>query len=111
MDFVIGILIVVASLTLLYFAFFKNSSLGKLSIFVIFGSILLQELLSILTKIDFLDFMSNILGTLGTFIIYGEVILLIILIILKLKESTNKYMRISLIVLIVLKLIVILGIF
>lgn len=111
MDFIISILIVIASLTLLYFAVFKNSKLSKLSVFVIFGSILLQELLSILAKIDIFDFLSSILSTISTFIIYGEVILLIVLLVMKLKESTNKYMRISLIILIVLKLIAILGIF
>jgi hypothetical protein len=111
MEIIISILIVVASLILLYFAFFKNSNLGKLSVFVVFGSILLQELLSILGKIDIFDFISSILSTISTFVVYGEVILLVLLLITKLKESSNKYMRISLIILIILKVIAILGIF
>ena len=111
MDFIINILIVLSSLTLLYFAYFKSSSLGKLSIFVIFGSILLQELLSILAAIDIFDFIASLLGTISTFVVYGEVVLLLLLLLTKLKESTNKYMRISLIVVIVLKFVAILGIF
>ncbi len=110
MNLAVNILIVLASLTLLYFAYFKKSDLGKLSIFVIFGSVLLQELLSILKTLDFLDVLSSILSTISTFVIYGEVILLVILLITRLKIS-NKYIRISMIVLIVLKLIAILGIF
>ena len=111
MDFAVNLLIVLCSLIVLYFAFVKKSELGKLSVFVIFGSLLLQELLSVLQSIALFDFASSILGTISTFVIYGEIILLVILAITRLKDSSNKYIKIALLVLIVLKVLAVLGIF
>jgi len=103
-SFIVNVLIVVASLTVLYFAYVKKSELGKLSTYVIFASLLLQEFIGYTLQTSFLDFTDQILSTVSTFVIYGEIILLIILVISRLKEKSNKYFRIALYTLIVLKI-------
>lgn len=111
MVFVINLLIVIASLVVLYFAYFKKNELGKLSVYVIFASILLQELLSTLQSIQLFDFMKQILGSITPFVVYGEIILLVILFLSRMKKSTNKYLKTSLVFLIVVKIVAVLGIF
>lgn len=111
MDYVLNLLIVVASLVVLYFAYFKKLQLGKLSVYVIFASMLLQELISLLVQIQVLDFMKHILNSINPFVVYGEIILLVILFVSRMKKSTNKYLKISLIFLIVVKVLAVLGIF
>lgn len=111
MDFVINLLVVLASLVILYYAYFKKSELGKLSIYVIFGSILLRDLLSVLTTLDFFGFLKEVLGTVTTFVLYGEILLLVLLVITRLRKTSNKYFKISLIFLIILKIIQVLGLF
>lgn len=109
MDFVVNVLIVVASLILLYYAYFKKSELGKLAIFVVVASMLLQEFVSILGSLDLFDFMSSILSTLGTIIVYGEVIVLILLLV-RFFAKTNQVLKASMIIVVVLKVIAVLGI-
>lgn len=111
MNFIINVLVVLASLVILYYAYFKKSELGKLSIYVIFGSILLQELLSVLTTIALFDFLRDIVGTVTTFVVYGEILLLVLLVVTRLRKASNKYFKISLIFLIVLKIVQVLGLF
>lgn len=111
MDFVVNLLVVIATLVILFYAYFKKSELGKYSVYVIFGSILLQELLSVLTTVALFDFLRDILGTVTTFVVYGEIILLVLLVIARLRKSSNKYFKISLIFLIVLKIVQVLGLF
>lgn len=111
MNFILDFFIVLASLVVLYFAYFKKSELGKLSIYVIFASMLLQSLFSSMMTVSFFDFLDKIYGTLGTFVIYGEIILLVLLVLTRLKKASNKYFKISLIFLIVVKFIAVLGLF
>ncbi|AIO19364.1 hypothetical protein KQ51_01488 [Candidatus Izimaplasma bacterium HR1] len=111
MNFVINLLVVLTSLVILFYAFFKKSELGKYSVYVIFGSMLLQELLSVLTTLALFDFLRDILGTVTTFVVYGEIILLIFLVITRLRKSSNKYFKIALVFLIVLKVLQVLGLF
>lgn len=108
-NFIINVIIVSASLTILYFAYVKKSELGKLSTYVIFASLLLQEFFGYCRQVTFLDFANQLLGSLSTFVVYGEIILLILLVVTRLKEKSNRYFKIALIVLIVLKVILVLG--
>ncbi len=105
MNYVSELLIVIASLVVLYFAYFKKMELGKLSIYVIFASMLLQALVGSLIQIQLFDFMKQVLGNITTFVVYGEIILLLILVLTRLKSSSNKYLKISLIFLIVIKVV------
>lgn len=111
MDFVINLLVVLASLVILFYAYFKKSELGKYSVYVIFGSMLLQELLQVLITLSLFDFLRDIFSTVTTFVVYGEIILLVILVIARLRKSSNKYFKIALIFLIVLKILQVLGLF
>ena len=108
--FIVNTIVVVCSLIILYFAYVKNSNLGRLSIFVIFGSLLLQEFIGILQTLDFLNALSSLLGQISTFVIYGEIILLIVLFVGKIKEKSNRTFKISLILVIVLKTLLVFGI-
>lgn len=106
MDYVINSFVVIASTVVLYFAFFKKSELGKLSVYVIFASILLQQLIGIMFDWSLFNFIDDVLSFLQTFVVYAEVILLIVLLLTKLK-TCKKELKIALIVLIVLKAIAI----
>jgi len=109
-SFIVSVLIVVASIVILYFAYVKKSELGKLSVYVIFASLLLQEFIGYCQQVSFLDFVNQILGTLSTFVVYGEIILLIILVITRLKEKSNRNFKIAILGLVVLKLLMVFGI-
>lgn len=111
MNYVIDLLIIIASLVVLYFAYFKKFELAKLSVYVIFASMLLQELISSLIQIQVFDFMKSILSSINPFVIYGEIILLVILLLTRIKKSTNKYLKISIGFLIIIKILAVLGIF
>ena len=104
MDYVINSFVVIASTVVLYFAFFKKSELGKLSVYVIFASILLQQLIGIMFDWSLFNFIDDVLSFLLTFVIYAEVVLLIVLLLTRLK-TCKKELKIALIVLIVLKVI------
>lgn len=65
MNYVIDLLIIIASLVVLYFAYFKKFELAKLSVYVIFASMLLQELISSLIQIQVFDFMKSILSSIN----------------------------------------------
>lgn len=108
---VMNVLIILASLTILYFAYFKKSEIGKLSVYVLFAAQLLQRFFTYLSRIAIFDFLRDILTTASQLVIYGEIVLLIVLLFLKLKTPTNKYYRMSLVALIVLKIISVLGLF
>jgi hypothetical protein len=105
--FIVNTIIVVTSLIILYFAYVKNSNLGRLSIFVIFGSLLLQEFLGILQTLDFLSVLSSLFGTISTFIVYAEIILLVVLFLGKIKEKSNQVFKASLLILVVLKILIV----
>jgi heme A synthase len=108
--FIVNVLIVLSSLYILYYAYFKKSELGKLSVYVIFASLLLQEFLGYASTVSLFDFSTTLIGQIQTFVIYGEIVLLILLAVTRLKKSSNKYLKISLIVLIVLKTLLVLGV-
>lgn len=104
MDYFINSFVVIASIVVLFFAFFKKSELGKLSIYVVFASMLLQELIGIMLDWSLFNFTTDILNSILPFVIYGEIILLIVLLVSKLK-TTKKELKIAIIVLVVLKII------
>lgn len=111
MEFVLDLLIVVASLVVLYFAYVKKSELGKLSVYVIFASLLLQEFFQAVGSIQIFDFMRDVVSSLSMFVVYGEVVLLAVLLVSRWKKASNKYLKYSLIFLLVVKLVAVLGIF
>lgn len=111
MGLVINLLVVLATLFILFYAYFKKSTLGRYSVYVIFASILLQELFGILNTFDIFDFLNSIYSTITTFVIYGEIILLVILAIRGFTKGANKYFKISIVFLIVLKVLQVLGLF
>lgn len=108
--FIVNVVIVLSSLYILYYAYFKKSELGKLSVYVIFASLLLQEFLGYASTVSLFDFSTTLIGQIQTFVIYGEIVLLILLAVTRLKKSSNRYLKISLIVLIVLKVLLVLGV-
>ncbi len=109
-SFIRNVLIVSASIVILYFAYVKKNELGKLSVYVIFASLLLQEFIGYNRQVTFLDFINQLLGTLSTFVIYGEIILLVLLVVTRLKKKSNKYFKIAILGLVILKILVVLGI-
>ena len=72
---------------------------------------LLQSLFSAMMTVSIFDFLDSIYGTLNTFTIYGEIVLLVILVLTRLKKASNKYFKIALIFLIIVKVIAVLGLF
>jgi len=109
-SFIVNVLIVSASIVILYFAYVKKNELGKLSVYVIFASLLLQEFIGYNRQVTFLDFVNQLLGSLSTFVIYGEIILLVFLVVTRLKKKSNKFFKIAILGLVVLKILVVLGI-
>ncbi len=108
--FIVNLVIVLCSLYVLYYAYFKKSELGKLSVYVIFASLLLQEFFGYAATLSLFDFMKSIMGQLSTFVVYGEIILLVLLVVARLRKSSNKYIKISLITLIILKVLLVFGV-
>ena len=109
-SFIINVLIVSASIVILYFAYVKKNELGKLTVYVIFASLLLQEFIGYNRQVTFLDFIDQLLGSISTFVIYGEIVLLVILVVTRLRKNSNRYFRIAILGLVVLKILVVLGI-
>lgn len=107
--FIVSLVIVMCSIYILYYAYFKKSELGKLSVYVIFASLLLQEFLGYAATLSLFDFMKDIINQISTFVVYGEIILLILLAATRLKKSSHKYIKISLLVIIALKIVMVLG--
>jgi hypothetical protein len=108
--FIVNLIIVICSLYILYHAYAKKSELGKLAVYVIFASLLLQEFFGYVETLSFLDITSSIVGLLTTIVIYGEIVLLILLAVTRLQKSSKRYLKIAFIVLIVLKILIVLGI-
>lgn len=106
MDTIMHLGIVIASLIILYYAYFMKSELAKLIVFVILGAILIGDLLGILAGISFLEFLRNAFTTIRSLIIYIEIILIVFLTFFKLKGKHSLVLRISTIVLLVLLLLV-----
>jgi hypothetical protein len=103
--------IVVASLIILYFAYFTKNELAKLIVFVLLGAILIGELLGILAGIQFLDFLGDIFNLLKTLVFFVEIAIIIFLMFFKYKIKNNSILKITIIVLLVLLVIVEANIF
>jgi len=77
------VVVAVFALIVMYFAYFKNNTLGKLSAFVILTAILLIQvfngLAGVIAGADFLNFLESIFKGIAGLIIYVELAALIIL--------------------------------
>jgi hypothetical protein len=111
MDIILQLGIVISSLIILYYAYFKKSVLAKLIVFVLLGAILVSNFLGLLGQVDFLDFLDNAFNVLKSFIIFIEIGLNIFLVFFKMKEKHTSVLKITTIVLIVLLLLVEFNIF
>ena len=105
MDIILHLGIVVASLIILYFAYFMKSELAKLIVFVILGAFLVGDLLGILAGIDFLDFLRNAFNLLRTWVVFVEIALIAFLVNFKIKNKSS-ILKITAIVLLVLLILV-----
>lgn len=108
MEYIVNVLIVFTSLIVVFYAYFRKNELAKLSTFVIFASILLQQFIGILVDWSLFDFIANLISRFHVFVVYGEVILLVILLVRHFKRA-NQTLKVSLLLLIVLKVIAIFG--
>lgn len=111
MDIIVRLGIVVSSLIILFFAYFKKSELAKLIVFVLLGTILVSRFWGILGQIDFLNFLDNAFHALDSVIIFIEIGLIVFLVFFKMKEKHTSALKIAAIVLVVLLLLVALNIF
>jgi len=102
MNTVLQIFIVIASLIILYFAYFMKNELAKLIVFVILGAILIGNFLGILAGIQFLDFLGNIFNILGSVIVFIEVAIIIFLMFFKFKGKATLVLKVATVVLVVL---------
>ncbi|GEM_PF-750721 len=77
------IVVAVLALIILFFAYFKNNTLGKLAAFVILAAILLAQLFNgfagLISSVDFLNFLESIFRGIAGLIVYAELIVLVIL--------------------------------
>lgn len=103
--------IVVASLIILYFAYFLKSELAKLIVFILLGAILVSDFLGILAGIDLLDFLRDAFNLLKTFVIFIELALIVFLVFFKMKTKSSSVLKITAVVLLVLLLLVEFNIF
>lgn len=107
--YILEIIIVVTSGIVLYIAASKNTKAARLSVFVLFGALVLSQFLAILIDWSLFDFMKSIVSSLQPFVIYGEVILLVIILITNF-DKMNRILKPTLIILAVIKVLLVLGI-
>ncbi len=103
------LIVAVLVLVILYFAYFRNNTLGKLSAFVILAAIVLVQVLNglagIIADVDFLNFLENLLKGISGIVIFAELVLLIILAFFgkhKSKEDLLKWSIVGYVVLVLL---------
>lgn len=105
MDTVLGLIILVTSIIILYFSFFKSSELGKMILFILFGAILLGDFISLLASIALFDFLQDIINQIGGFVVIAEIILIVIVTFFNRKTKPVKPLYITILVLLIAKLI------
>jgi D-alanyl-lipoteichoic acid acyltransferase DltB (MBOAT superfamily) len=103
------IIVALLALLVLFFAYIKNNTLGKLSAFVILAAILLAQLFNgfagVISNIDFLNFLENIFRGIAGLVIYAELVFLIILVFFskhKTKEALLNWSIIGYVILVLL---------
>ena len=105
MDSILGLVVLVTSVIVLYFAFFKGSDLGKLILFILFSAILLGDFISLLSSIALFDFIQDFFSQLSGFIVIAEIILIVIVTFVKRSSKPVKPLYITIIILLVAKLL------
>ena len=105
MDIVFNLLILVTSIIILVFAYFKKSELGKLIIFILFAAMLLGEFLGVLADIAFLDFLVDFFNQIKSFIVIVEIILIVIVTFFRGKQKPTRILFAAVIILLVVKLV------
>ncbi len=109
------IIVAVLALIILLFAYFKNSTLGKLAAFVILAAILLAQLFNgfagLISSVDFLNFLESIFRGIADLIIYAELVILVILAFFSKHKSKETLLNWSIIGYIVLVLLIEFNVF
>jgi Na+/proline symporter len=103
------IIVALLALIVLFYAYFKNNTLGKLSAFVILAAILFAQLFNgfagLVSGVDFLNFAENIFRGIAGLIIYAELVVLVILVFFskhKTKEALLNWSIIGYVILVLL---------
>jgi len=112
---IIQIVIAVLALIVLFYAYFKNSPLAKISAFVILAAILLAQLFAgfagLISGVDFLNFLESIFRGIAGLVIYAELVVLIILVFFSKYKTKDALLKWSIIVYTILVLLVELNVF
>jgi len=109
--------IIVAALVfiVLFFAYFKNNTLAKLSAFVILAAIILTQLFNglagVISGVDFLNFLESIFRGIAGLIIYAELAVLVILAFFSKHKSKVALLSGSIIAYIILMLLIEFNVF
>jgi len=106
---IVQIVIALLALVVLFFAYFKNNTLGKLAAFVILTAILVVQVLNgfagLIADVEFLNFLESIFKGVAGLVIYAELIVLILLVFFskhKTKEALLKWSLVAYVVLVLL---------
>ncbi|MBU1019595.1 MAG: hypothetical protein KJ847_00155 [Firmicutes bacterium] len=106
---IIQIMIPVLALIVLFFAYFKNNNLGKLSAFTMLAAILLVHVLNgfagLISDVDFLNFLENIFRGVSGLVVYAELVVLVILVFFSKYKSKVALLKWSIVAYVVLVLL------
>ena len=105
MELLFNTLVLVTSIIILVYAYFKGSDLGKLIIYILFAAVLLSEFIGILVDISIFDFLANLLNQVKGLIPLLEIILIVIVTFFKGKNKPNRILFSAIIILLAVKLI------
>ncbi len=109
------IIVAVMVIIVLYYAYFKNSILGKLAAFVILAGIVVSQLFSgfagLIADVEFLNFLESIFRGIASLVIYAELVVLVILVFFSKFKSKENILNGAIIVYIIFVLLLQFNVF
>ncbi len=115
MDELLRIIIAAAIVLILLFAYMKKSNLAKLTAFVILAAYALGMALSglagLISDVDFLSFLVDVFRFLATLVVFVEIGVILYLLLLSKHKTKIMFLKVTIIVYVVIRLLVELNVF
>lgn len=109
------IIIALLVLLVLFYAYFKNNTLAKLSAFVILTAIIVVQLLhglaGLISSVDFLNFLESIFNGIADLIKYAALVVLVLLVFVSKYKTKDALLKWSIVAYIVLVLLIEFNVF
>lgn len=112
---IVQIIIAALGLLILFYAYFRNNTLGKLAVFIILTAIFLIQFLNgfagLIADVDFLNFLESIFRGIADLVVYVELAALVFVMFFTKHKSKEVILKYALIGYIVLVLLIEFGVF